>query len=745
MAAGMEKRKVDFTDLVFYLAIATKHARMMVLLVTMALVAGLVYYVYARPVYRSISVVKYIDTKPFQDVEDVDGGRYYKSQILQELSAPHILARAEKRLGFTRRVRDPVKPLLKRVSASFNSEGNIEVDTYVFEKSWAKPFPEILVEELMAERAERSKEIRDRYRKRYSADMERIEQKIAETLAEKQKLQDIYNPDQLQIELDELKRIPRELFQVRQKIDQFERIKSKLHSAQSLSIIERLTLYTGVDLGLKLGEIVPAEPLPGSAPETGSSRRRPGRILNFGGPGLQGGDQVQSRSRIVSHNMLESNPRTWQELERERYRLEQEMDKARLKYLDRHPKMLELKQQINAVKKQLETALYNAAYAFDLSYAKLKDQERQLLIKLPEYEQKQKQMEDYLRIKGSQEMGNRWENLWKELMQKIEDVELVTEGEDRIQLQFLTWKLVRDRIPVSPPRFKLVLFAFLMGIALAVGIPFLLEFLDQTVTNMDKLEAETHMKGLGLVPDFEDTIAEAYPLIGSESMTDPDMLENFRVIRTNLAAAAATSKYPQVIMVTSTGPKEGKTVVSSNLALSFAQMGDKTLFIDTNLRRGLVHHLFSVRSSPGLSNTLVEKLEVSEAIRETAVENLSVLPTGDHLDGDIEMLGSTRMQQVMDELRGKYQRIVMDAPPILGLSETAVMQPVIDGVVMVIWSAFTSTRQIRTAMDILGDNHANFYGFVLNRLDLTATMNRFHYYYYSNHYYNRYQSMTHVS
>ena len=171
-------------------------------------------------------------------------------------------------------------------------------------------------------------------------------------------------------------------------------------------------------------------------------------------------------------------------------------------------------------------------------------------------------------------------------------------------------------------------------------------------------------------------------------------------------------------------------------------MGDKTLYIDTNLRRGLVHHLFSVRSSPGLGNVLIENLDVASAIRETAAENLSVLPVGDHLDGDIEMLASNRMQVIMDELQGKYQRIVMDAPPVLGLSETAVLQPVVDGVVMCIWSAFTSTRQIRTAMDILNDNHANIYGFVLNRLDLSATMNRFHYYYYSNHYYNRYQSMT---
>lgn len=758
----MEKRKVDFTDLVFYLAVASKHARLMTLLVIVSLVAGLAYYVYKRPVYYSRSVVKYtnIETVAGQGVEKIEGDRFYDRTVLDLFNAPHIIRLAYENMGYEETEQNRGLPMHSRIRANFDSERNIILDVWVYEKTWAKPLPKVLVETVTEDRELKAEELRQNIQDAHVKEMKRLEAKIVELRDAKHQLDEQFKPDQLEIEIRQLRRIPEQLFAVKQKIDEIERVRAKLLSSRNLSIVERLTLYFSVDVGLEPGMIVPqAQPnhqyqsSPGGRRSisplgqnrsgggnanlgSGSSIRRRGGLRQMNGSESSG----FSTGRVVTHS-IRATPVRWEELERDRFRLEQEINEASKIWLDQHPKMKELRRQLKEVQDQLETALYNAAHLFDLSYARLKDQEKNLELQQPEYERARDRMQSYLNKADIHEELTKWEDLWKEARDRIDRVNYLTQS-DRVHLLFKTWKTIRDFIPVSPNRVKTVLFSLLAGIGLAIGIPFLLEFLDQTVTNIDKLEQETHLRGLGLVPDFEDTLAEAYPLLGSDSMNDPDILENFRVIRTNLVAAAATSKYPQVIMVTSTMPKEGKTVVSSNLALSFAQMGDKTLYIDTNLRRGLVHHLFSVRSSPGLGNVLIEKQDVESAIRETAAENLSVLPVGDHLDGDIEMLASSHMQQVMDQLRGKYQRIVMDAPPILGLSETAVLQPVVDGVVMVIWSAFTSTRQIRTAMDILNDNHANIYGFVLNRLDLSATMNRFHYYYYSNHYYNRYQSMT---
>ena len=176
---------------------------------------------------------------------------------------------------------------------------------------------------------------------------------------------------------------------------------------------------------------------------------------------------------------------------------------------------------------------------FDLAANHLRAQEAALRVRMPHYEEIKKQWEQYQRDKSGPRGGTPWEDAYKKANADLERA-LFKLDEESVSLTFKANKRVRDVVPVSPPRFRLMLYSFILGIALAIGLPFLLEFLDQTVTNMDKLEAETHMKGLGLVPDFEETIAEAYPLLGSDTMTDPDMLENFRVIRTNLIASAAT-------------------------------------------------------------------------------------------------------------------------------------------------------------------------------------------------------------
>jgi capsular exopolysaccharide synthesis family protein len=188
-------------------------------------------------------------------------------------------------------------------------------------------------------------------------------------------------------------------------------------------------------------------------------------------------------------------------------------------------------------------------------------------------------------------------------------------------------------------------------------------------------------------------------------------------------------------MVTSAMPKEGKTVVSSNLAVSFAHTGARTLLVDTDLRRGRLHRLFGYRKDPGLSNVLLNEVSLEEACRPTGEENLSILSAGRHLDSGTELLGSPRFAELMATLRERYDRIVIDTPPVLGLSETSIMQSHVDGVLFVIWTGNTPARSARTAVDMLAANGANFYGFVLNRLDLSATANYYQYYYYSHDYY----------
>ena len=317
------------------------------------------------------------------------------------------------------------------------------------------------------------------------------------------------------------------------------------------------------------------------------------------------------------------------------------------------------------------------------------------------------------------------------MKKEINEVEFAGEKE-RIDLKYAGLLEVRDE-PISPNRLHLMLLSFGAGLVLALGVPFLIEYLDHTMTNIEEVEHSFRMRGLGVVPqsDATDTLVPSE----QEGNKKHGLVENFRVIRTNMLSMGALSKPPHVVMVTSAMPKEGKTVVSSNLAASFALTGAKTLLIDTDLRRGRLHRLFGYRKEPGLSNVLLGECTLDEAFRPSMQENLTVLSAGRHLDSGTELLGSPNFAALITGLRDRFERIVIDTPPVLGLSETSIMQNLVDGVLFVIWTGHTPVRGVQSAIETLRANGANFYGFVLNRLDLNATQNYYQYYYYSYDYY----------
>ena len=118
-----------------------------------------------------------------------------------------------------------------------------------------------------------------------------------------------------------------------------------------------------------------------------------------------------------------------------------------------------------------------------------------------------------------------------------------------------------------------------------------------------------------------------------------------------------------------------------------------------------------------------------------------MLTAGAHLESGTELLGSQRFAVIMKELRARFDRIIVDTPPVLGLSETSILQNQMDGVLFVVWGGRTPIRSKKTAVEMLQSNGANMYGFILNRLDLSATTNYYQYYYYSNDYYHNYHAI----
>jgi capsular exopolysaccharide synthesis family protein len=431
----------------------------------------------------------------------------------------------------------------------------------------------------------------------------------------------------------------------------------------------------------------------------------------------------------------------WDNLDKERHRLQHELDaKFKNGFLSGHPQIIAIKKQLEAVNKSLELELSVVEDRFNLEYANYLEKQRLLEAKLPEYQDATHRYAKLLKEYAGLDSGHLvYGKLLSDLSKSLETLDFGYD-KDNIILEFAGHLVDPSRV-VSPVAAKLLLYALIIGFTLAVAVPFLIEYLNGRISDVEHAEEVLRIRGLGVVPKVTDVSFDRLVLHDDEEKSDHHLKESFRLIRTNLVINSESGALPQVILITSSMPQEGKTCVAANLALSFASKGEKTLLIDADLRRGRVHKIFERPSKPGLSNLLSGQVALDQILHPMGNTNLTVMTCGKHLNSASELLDSNTFVHLMTELRGKYQRIIIDTPPVLGLSETIIMQRYADSVVLVIWSDFTALSSVKSALQTLQINGAKFSGFILNRLDFSALSNRYKYFYYAPRYYTNYQPL----
>jgi capsular exopolysaccharide synthesis family protein len=200
------------------------------------------------------------------------------------------------------------------------------------------------------------------------------------------------------------------------------------------------------------------------------------------------------------------------------------------------------------------------------------------------------------------------------------------------------------------------------------------------------------------------------------------------VVRTNLIYGSAEAR-PKVLAFTSASPGEGKSTVAVGLAILFAQNKARVLLVDADLRRPSVHHLLNVPQSPGLSGVLSADGPVNLVARAGPVRGLDVIPAGTPQNLSSERLGSDAMKTLIDQARGRYDWVIIDSPPALGLSDASVIATLADGIVVVCSGDKTPRQAVRHVADQLRAVRASVLGVVLNRVDLHR-----HSYYYGRYY-----------
>jgi capsular exopolysaccharide synthesis family protein len=188
-------------------------------------------------------------------------------------------------------------------------------------------------------------------------------------------------------------------------------------------------------------------------------------------------------------------------------------------------------------------------------------------------------------------------------------------------------------------------------------------------------------------------------------------------------------------VITSPGPEEGKSTTAANLAIAFAQQGERVLLIDCDLRRARIHKIFDETNLPGLTTILVTGENLANAIRQTRVPGLNILPSGPLPPNPAELLGSAQMTALLDRLSENYDLLILDTPPLLAASDAAIVSRIVDGAVVVVRAGSTERSALQTAVQQLGTVGARVLGTVLNDPDAEVPKYARYYGYYYNNYY----------
>jgi capsular exopolysaccharide synthesis family protein len=206
--------------------------------------------------------------------------------------------------------------------------------------------------------------------------------------------------------------------------------------------------------------------------------------------------------------------------------------------------------------------------------------------------------------------------------------------------------------------------------------------------------------------------------------------EAYRTLRTNIQFSSVDNEV-QTIMITSSGPGEGKSTTSSNLAAVMAESGAETIIIDCDQRKPTLHKKFLVSNKKGLSDVLAGKAEFKDAVVSTGIDNLDLLTSGTKPPNPSGLLASRRMKTFIEELKEKYRYIIVDTPPVIAVTDAQIVSTYVDGCILVVASSQADRDAALKAKKLLEKVNANILGTVLNKVE---SKGRGYYGYYYSYY-----------
>ncbi|MDC3953836.1 polysaccharide biosynthesis tyrosine autokinase [Polyangium jinanense] len=408
-----------------------------------------------------------------------------------------------------------------------------------------------------------------------------------------------------------------------------------------------------------------------------------------------------------------------------------------------YPDVKEADARAEAAKKALLAEVKNIQRALDKDLAVLKRQEAGLS---GLFERAKKQALDlnlleieYNRLRRSKENN---EKLYSLVLERTKESDLARVLRVN-NIRVLDRPLV-PRAPVRPQVTRSIAIGVFLGVLLGIATALARGLLDRSLKTPDEVEKDLGLPFLGLLPEIDENGARpgSYSprrqrgkpvrvanseLIVHEQPTS-GIAEAARTIRTNLLFMAPDKPY-RTLLVTSAGPSEGKTTVATCIAIVMAQAGQKVALIDCDLRRPRVHRVFRKTSEVGVTTAMLED-SLDEAVLDTDVPNLWVIPAGPIPPNPAELLHSEKFKKFLDDVKKRFDRVIIDSPPIVPVTDAAVLSTLVDGTVLVV-RAFKTTKDLaRHAVRALQDIGATKAGAVLNAVNFNRHEYKYRYYYY---------------
>jgi len=292
-----------------------------------------------------------------------------------------------------------------------------------------------------------------------------------------------------------------------------------------------------------------------------------------------------------------------------------------------------------------------------------------------------------------------------------------------------------DPDPVYPKKTKGLMVAAFFGLGLGLALAFFVEYIDDSIKLAEEVERDLQLPFLGMIPaaqwNPDDLSAHRLDRVKQQG----GVAEAYRVVRSAIIFSIPREKL-RSLLLTSAVPREGKTTTCVNLSIGFAQIEERVLLIDADLRRGEIHKYFNLDRDKGLSDVLLGEATPEEAIRHTEIPKLDVLPCGPYPSNPAELLLGWRLKEMMDWARQHYDRIIVDTPPVMGIADSAILGAACDGTLFIIWAGRTSRRYVRVAKMTAISRGAKIFGFILNNLE-PGRVGYYHYYPYYYSYYSR--------